>query len=359
MAPVGASSTPLEDVDNTRLSQGGDVIAQERLYYSANIANNLGDVDLPSRVKEEIPATAWEYSCSVIPQCTNWTRYVAFMRIIIIGTIAEFRGELVNVVENDDILGYDLQEVLDTLFECTPVHIAMAREFRYYLLVSSHKSCQTASVLFNRYTVSPPRGPYQYFRMRGADALPRFTIAAALACSVMDDFWLTDEQFDIIAEIGNAMYNAIAFWKHHAEGDTNNLFAYLPDDERINAYRRCREAVWALDVAWSASPAMRIVANFLGLFGGPIQMMIRRYRFVEESLTLGKRETEHIIDQTRRNYKLWNRVDKQETASIEDDESLNQYSHIFGNTNALFFATLAEMLEENAEKPQVGCKMAH
>ena len=83
----------------------GNVVVQEQWYYPAEIANDLEGVALPSRVKEEIFATAWEYSRSVIPQYTNWSRYVAFMRIIIIGTVAEFRGELVNVIDNDEILG--------------------------------------------------------------------------------------------------------------------------------------------------------------------------------------------------------------------------------------------------------------
>ena len=96
------------------------VIVQEHWYYPTELANDLLDGDLPSRVKEEVFATAWEYSRSVIPQYTNWSRYIAFMRIIVIGTIAEFRGELVNVVDNDDILGYSLTTILDTLFKGTP-----------------------------------------------------------------------------------------------------------------------------------------------------------------------------------------------------------------------------------------------
>ena len=159
--------------------------------------------------------------------------------------------------------------------------------------------------------------------MRDTDALARFTIAAALACSELNDFWLTNEQFDTVAEIGNTMYDAVAFWRHRAEGETNNLFAYVPDDERVKAYHTCREALWALDVAWSASPAMQVVTNFLRSFGGPIHMMMRRYRFVEEALAIGKRETEHVIDQTRKNHKLWNRVDEHETASKVNEESLN------------------------------------
>lgn len=38
------------------------------------------------------------------------------MRIIVIGTIAEFRGSLVDVLAGDEMLGYNLQDVLDALF---------------------------------------------------------------------------------------------------------------------------------------------------------------------------------------------------------------------------------------------------
>lgn len=116
---------------------------------------------------------------------------------------------------------------IDSLLRLTNPHfsIAMAQEFRCFLLVSSHKSGRAGSVLFNRYTVALSQSPYQYFRMRDTDALARFTIAAALACNDLDDFWLTSDQFDTVAEIGSTMYDAIAFWKHRAEGETNNLFA--------------------------------------------------------------------------------------------------------------------------------------
>ena len=78
------------------------------------------------------------------------------------------------------------------------------------------------------------------------------------------------------------MCDAIGFWKHRAEGETNNLRAYVPDDERVKAYQGCREAIWALDIEWSASPVMKVVTNFLCLFGGPIHMTMRHYHFVEE-----------------------------------------------------------------------------
>jgi hypothetical protein len=354
----------------------GNVVVQEQWYYPAEIANDLEGVALPSRVKEEIFATAWEYSRSVIPQYTNWSRYVAFMRIIIIGTVAEFRGELVNVIDNDEILGYNLQEVLDTLFKGTPgqyvyfvftpstqltssltsfFSVTMAREFRCFLLISSHKSRQPDSVLFSRYSVALSHGPYQYFRMRDTDALARFTIAAALACSDLDDFWLTNDQFDTVTEIGNTMYDAIAFWKHRAEGETNNLFAYVPDDERARAYHRCREALWALDVTWLLQPEMQVVANFLRLFGGPIHITMRRYRFVEEGLALGKCETETVIAQTRNNHKLWNRLHEQGVRN-KSSESLKQYSRILRSKDVLFFEGLSEMLEEKDDTPGAKCR---
>lgn len=89
-------------------------------YYPPDLANDLKPVDLPGKVKDEIFACAWEYSRCVIPQYTNWIRYVAFMRIIVMGIVAEFAGPMVDVTAGDDILGYDLGSVLATLFKGTP-----------------------------------------------------------------------------------------------------------------------------------------------------------------------------------------------------------------------------------------------
>ncbi|XP_014550457.1 hypothetical protein COCVIDRAFT_43022 [Bipolaris victoriae FI3] len=57
---------------------------------------------------------------------------------------------------------------------------------------------------------------------------------------------------------------------------------------------------------------MKCVINFIRFFGGPIHMMMRRYRFVEEGLTLGRPDTKNVIAQTRRNVKLWNRLHERE-----------------------------------------------
>jgi hypothetical protein len=93
---------------------------RNRWYYPPDLANDLQDVDLPAKLKEEVFACAWEYTRCVIPQYTNWARYVAFMRIIVMGIIAEFRGSLVDVTAGDDILGYYLSATLAALFEGTP-----------------------------------------------------------------------------------------------------------------------------------------------------------------------------------------------------------------------------------------------
>ena len=89
---------------------------RNRWYYPPDLENDLKDLALPTAVKEEVFACAWEYTRCVIPQYTNWPRYVAFMRIIVMGIIAEFRGTLVDVTAGDEILGYNLSEVLDDLF---------------------------------------------------------------------------------------------------------------------------------------------------------------------------------------------------------------------------------------------------
>lgn len=69
----------------------------------------------------------------VIPNYTNWNRYVAFMRIVAMGIIAEFRGDLIDVMSSDSVVGYNLSSVLADLFGGTPGHEDMAREYRAYL----------------------------------------------------------------------------------------------------------------------------------------------------------------------------------------------------------------------------------
>ena len=56
----------------------------------------------------------------VIPQYTNWGRYVAFMRVIFIGIIAECKGDLMEVTVTDNFLGQDLTAILADLFQGTP-----------------------------------------------------------------------------------------------------------------------------------------------------------------------------------------------------------------------------------------------
>jgi hypothetical protein len=140
--------------------------------------------------------------------------------------------------------------------------------------------------------------------MRDADALARFTIASALACNDLDDVWFTDEQFQILAEMGDTLYDSVAFYKHRSEGETNSTFAYIPPEIRVQAFRQTRELLWALDVTWAKRPELQSVINFVRFFGGPIHMMMRRYRFVEEGLTIGRFETDEVINQARRNVKL-------------------------------------------------------
>lgn len=315
---------------------------KNKWYYPDDIAHDLDNLDLPTEVKGEILACAWEYSRAVIPQYTNWSRYVAFMRIIIIGIIAEFRGAMVDVAAGPEILGYDINGVLDGIFHGTPGHADMAREYKTFLLITSDKASHRRynSELFRRYVNALVGSPRQWFRMRDCDALARFTIASALACNDLLDTWYTDEQYDILCEIGDTMYDAVAYFKHRSEGETNNTFAYMPDEQRVEAFHRAREVLWALDVAMAGTPGHTAVTNFLRSFGGPIHMMMRRYRFVEEDLTIGKTEDASVIDQTRRNFKLWNRVDSNGVVSLDTQ----RYHESLDRSDELMFEGLADYL---------------
>jgi hypothetical protein len=225
----------------------------------------------------------------------------------------------------------------------------MAREYRTFLLITADKaSNRRDSELFRRYVNSLAHSPKQWFRMRDCDALARFTIAAALACNDLDDVWLSEEQFDMLGEIGITLYDAVAFYKHRSEGETNSTFAYMPEDLRVKAFRQCREVLWALDVAWARQRKMQVVNNFVRFFGGPIHMMMRRYRFVEEDLTIGKPETNQVITQTRVNFKLWNRVDANKMKDISE-EDIQRYKDILARSEELMFRGLDQLPETGGD----------
>ncbi|KAK7989994.1 hypothetical protein PG989_010309 [Apiospora arundinis] len=296
-------------------------------YYPPEIAHDLDGLDkLSEALKQEAYACAWEYTRCVIPQYTNWKRYVAFMRIIIMGIIAEFRGDLVDVETSDSILGYSLTGTLDELFKGTPGHELMAREYKTFLLVTAEKaSKQRNSELFRRYVNGLASSPRVWFRMRDCDALARFTMAAALACNDLDAVWPSDAEFELLAEIGDTLYDAVAFYKHRSEGETNSTFGYVPASLRVDAFRVARETLWAVDVALARRPEGPILMNFVRFFGGPIHMMMRRYRFVEEDLTVGRTETSDVVAQTRKNVKLWNRVDATMTNGSSSEHHNNHH----------------------------------
>jgi hypothetical protein len=249
-------------------------------YYPQDISNDLDGIDIPLSTQHETLACAWEYTRCVIPQYTNWRRYISFVRLIIIATIAEFRGDLVDVTKGNSILNYDLDDLLTIVFGESPLSVEMAKEFRTFCLMTRAKTNDGRQrELFRRYMNVLTASPKLWFRLRDCDALARFTMVAAWRCSDLETTF-SDAQFEIVAEIADTLYDAIAFYKHRSEGEVHNTFAYMPQELRVEAFRRYREALWALDTSWSGQPSLAIIANFTRVFGGPLHMMARRYRFV-------------------------------------------------------------------------------
>jgi hypothetical protein len=103
--------------------------AHDVWYYPSEIENDLKGVDLPDDFIPEALACAWEYTRCEIPHFTNWKRYVAFIRLMVLAVIADFRGELMNVAGSDIIAGCDLNELLETVFARTAGHKEMVRDF--------------------------------------------------------------------------------------------------------------------------------------------------------------------------------------------------------------------------------------
>ncbi|CAJ2504146.1 Uu.00g115400.m01.CDS01 [Anthostomella pinea] len=321
---------------------------KETRYYPSELKNDLKDSGLAPRVIEETLACAWEYTRCIIPEFTNWGRYLAFVRATVICIVVEFDETLVDMsVEDRLVLGYDVDAVLDTLFGGTrangPSNDAMSRELRCFYLMTGDKasSRRDISQLFSRYVSALASSPRAWFRLRDTDAL------------------FTEPQLELLVEVGETLYDAVAFHKHRAEGEVCNTFADAggsgPDKEvRSRAFARCREVLWAMDAKMARSPAHRHALNFLRSFGGPVHIMMRRYRFVEDGMIVGRSETEDVVSKARQHDKLWNRVDakKGDTArdgsgtDVDNKEPDLHYERVMEQGNRLLFSGFVDVLEK-------------
>lgn len=85
-------------------------------------------------------------------------------------------------------------------------------------------------------------------------------------------------------------------------------------------------------------------------------MMMRRYRFVEEGMTIGKQEDLAVVEETRNNFKLWNRVDAKKAHSdnfakdkAKYEAELKRYEAALARSDELMFRGLREFLEEGGD----------
>lgn len=297
-------------------------VIRDDWFYPEDFVNDLKDTGLSPKFIHETINAAWEYARCVIPNFTNWDRYVAFIRMLEIAVVAEFRGDLVDPT-GDDVLGFNIPELLDILWVAPEPRAQMEREFRTFLIFTSEKaSNKCTSDLFRRYVNALASSPKNWFRIRDCDALARFTLAGAMVCCDTDDLWFREDEFQILSEIADTLYDAVAFYKHRAEGETNSTFAYIDPKLRTESYHTCRTLLWRLEVAWKRDVKYLSVLNFIRWFGGPIHMTTRRYRFVDDGLSLSTPETEKVIVETRQNLKLWNRLDSSESKQDSEPSTL-------------------------------------
>jgi hypothetical protein len=288
-------------------------VSKKRLRYPAEIDGDLRDSGLTEKERGEVLATAWEYVRCGIPEFTNWERYITFVRLTALTTVAEYRGDLIQFEEilkrDGRVLGYPVRAMLESLFVGTSVAEAMILEYASSLVFMAEKTRRQRSDLCRRYIEALASSPATYFRMRDCDAQVRLFIAAAAACNDLDPQFREGE-YRAMAEIGMTMYDAVAFYKHRAEGEVCNVYAYCGPDLQLRraAYEAARSSLWELETRWYRSVEGRCAINLLKNLP-LIHIAMSRYRFVEDGLTIGRPETSEVVQAARANVKLWYRSD--------------------------------------------------
>lgn len=333
----------------------------DQWYYPDEISEGFEAFELSKKVVDETLATAWEYARSVIPTFTDWEKYIAFVKTIVIAVVAEFRGDLIPEAGASRILGFDLDGILRTLFGSFPMHVAMAQEFRAFILMSTEKSRnRTESELFSRYLNALAESPGSWFRLRDCDALARYTIACALVCNGFDDDPFSETQWQLLAEMANGQYDAVAYHKHEAEGETNSTFAYVGSESRPESFQMYRDILWAVDAKLAQDPVKRVVLNFIRPFAGPLHIMTRRYRFVEDGLMIGKPATATVVEQTRQHVKLWHRIDEPGGPSAPNPQrgELTSYEKSMAQSAEVMFDGLKDLLQGSEKRHCPNCAYA-
>ena len=79
---------------------------------------------------------------------------------------------------------------------------------------------------------------------------------------------------------------------------------------------------------------------------------MRRYRFIEEGMIIGRPETSTVVEQARQNIKLWNRVD----VKNDDVQDVQRYNHLTARGDELMFDGLREVLDTSGENICTDCQ---
>ena len=130
------SLKPAKKIDGSETVAGDN----DTWIWHKDFDNDLvGIPGLTEATRQEVLTTAWEYSRVIIPQYSNWERFSCWVRFMIIGILAEYEGSVLDIAMSDKQLGYNVEELFDTMLRDRPGAEEMKQEYRAFLLVTADK----------------------------------------------------------------------------------------------------------------------------------------------------------------------------------------------------------------------------
>ncbi|MBH1937719.1 hypothetical protein I5Q34_26185 [Streptomyces sp. AV19] len=266
---------------------------------------------IPQHEMEEIRRTGWEYLRCVIPEFRDPVPYEALGTLSAISVLSEYRGDLLDLTTGkwpgSDLFGVRADALLETASRVLDPRADLAREYTGSLLFILEKSSHRNSDLFGYWIEGLGSSPQNFLRMRDTDGQGRFFLAYALASNGISE-WFPEEEVRALMEMMFVMYDGLAFFKHRAEADPCNLFAYAGGDLafRQEMYTVARNATWALDAHAYRDRRYRVAVTMARQMPA-VHLLMHRYRYVEDGMMIGKEETGKVVRNARENVKLWHR----------------------------------------------------
>ena len=82
----------------------------DKWFYPDELEIHLEPYGVQREKIAEIITQSWELNRCIVPEFSNWDRYMALTRLGVIAYVADYTGRAIDVVDDGPWIGYDIEK---------------------------------------------------------------------------------------------------------------------------------------------------------------------------------------------------------------------------------------------------------